>query len=727
MQSALSDQTPGLADRLRDAHGKDRRLDPADFYASWFRAPTSSSYFFLFKKNLTVTNLQFAELVALLRTHTSFRDGREPRPSLHFVSTSDFKDKTRRLLTALGGRSKKSTQDDVWARCNLFEELWGDLYERTVALDAFYGSCVAFFPPALSLDLRAVCAESGYIHSCGPSVWVRKVRKARNGEELLKGVRSHIGSDPAKRTFFAVYSHEDFTGFDREQASELRHGLDDVKVWVEKYWIGGDRLVSVLQRIDREMGEDVEVAGAGDYRISRKAVEADPNIDPTRSLWLLVDRGVHPSGRRPTSERYYICYEQLWKNENPFHGFDENKPAWRAHTTLPHTLTAAMLNITRPYQPPGAVQHLMDPFVGSGTTLLEAAKYPNIRPAGADIDPLAPRLIGDNFAFFCMSAEQLDAIHQHLKHVVVFLEGEERPELRNARQALVDETERRRLLSDTAANRHAKETYTWAEGLVAGIAGNPSAELTLDDRQLGDLEARDDFVERLYFYIALRAVRRSVGARQSDASRSYRAAWISEARVLLRQIEHLAGRTRQVTRGDDGQWRWFHGAYSNECAISPALLAAAAEKAKTGVEVLDALESNRSEAVDLYITDPPYGFNTDDDPHTLAQLYRHIVQHAFEALRDGGQLVLALPDQSFVGREPAFFAHRNFVQQLIASVSHETGRELLGSAEVLPSEPDVYKAPYYWESDRALRRAVLHYRVGRTGVGVRNASNPAGE
>ena len=56
-------------------------------------------------------------------------------------------------------------------------------------------------------------------------------------------------------------------------------------------------------------------------------------------------------GGRPvaSSKRFLICYKQEFRNENPFHIFDENKPAWVSHTTAPHALTAAMLNIARPF------------------------------------------------------------------------------------------------------------------------------------------------------------------------------------------------------------------------------------------------------------------------------------------------------------------------------------------------------------------------------------------
>src|SRR5581483_7858763 len=122
-------------------------------------------------------------------------------------------------------------------------------------------------------------------------------------------------------------------------------------------------------------------------------------------------------------ERFYHCYEQEFKNSSPFHPFDENKPAWRAHTTLPHTLTAAMINIALPYRGSSTV-NLCDPFVGSGTTVIEAAKYPYIAPTGSDNDPLVPQLAFDNAEFFGLDAAELRGLLGDLGRAIDLQGGE---------------------------------------------------------------------------------------------------------------------------------------------------------------------------------------------------------------------------------------------------------------------------------------------------------------
>jgi hypothetical protein len=228
--------------------------------------------------------------------------------------------------------------------------------------------------------------------------------------------------------------------------------------------------------------------------------------------------------------------------------------------------------------------------------------------------------------------------------------------------------------------------------------------------------------ERFLFYVGLRAVRRNVGGRERGDERArYRLAWLSEAKVLVRQIEQVVERYSKASISDkDDAVRVFPGFYSLECSVSPDFLGRLGERtdlARCG----NALDLEEDSAFDLIITDPPYGFNTAAHSEHLAALYCDFIRRALKSLRDQGQLVIALPDQSFIGREPAFFANRKFVERQVTALAHELDLELVSSSEVVPASPPIYNAPYYWESERALRRSIIHYRIGsRAAVRERN-------
>jgi len=95
----------------------------------------------------------------------------------------------------------------------------------------------------------------------------------------------------------------------------------------------------------------------------------------------------------------------------------------------------------------------------------------------------------------------------------------------------------------------------------------------------------------------------------------------------------------------------------------------------------------------------------------LAELYSQALMVIVDAPKSGGQLVLCLPDQSYTGRAIPFFTHELFVQRQIQVIAERLGREVT-KVPVEPRQPRASpEAPYYWESERALRRAILHLRI----------------
>jgi tRNA G10 N-methylase Trm11 len=116
---------------------------------------------------------------------------------------------------------------------------------------------------------------------------------------------------------------------------------------------------------------------------------------------------------------------------------------------------------------------------------------------------------------------------------------------------------------------------------------------------------------------------------------------------------------------------------------------------------------------DVVITDPPYGFNTDDNPEELARLYSAVIERMISALKDEGQLVLCLLDRSHTGRRSPFFTHKELITQQVLSIAEQATpkREVIIPAYAVPQQRQIFRAPYYWESERALRRAILHFRI----------------
>src|SRR5258708_2442297 len=181
------------------------------FFDHWFR-DSGKVFSFLFKKNLKVTNIQIAELVALFRTYTRSNCEKETLGDLHFLSTREFNENIERIVNTFPRQYQNSR-----SRFEIVAENYGDILKRTVVFEPYFGSCVVYLPCSLAVELHLICASSGYIHSCGANIYIRNVYKATK-EELYERLRKSFNNPNRShdlKTFFRAYSHEDFTEADR--------------------------------------------------------------------------------------------------------------------------------------------------------------------------------------------------------------------------------------------------------------------------------------------------------------------------------------------------------------------------------------------------------------------------------------------------------------------------------------------------------------------------------
>jgi tRNA G10 N-methylase Trm11 len=671
-------------------------FDAPTFVYEWFRR-RGSAYFFLFKKNLRVTNLQFAELLALVRRFVKASDTDDIR-DLQFTAVDDFNQTVTEIV-----ESFDRSPGDPRARYREIAKLYTALFRRTCVVTNFFGSCAIFLPPGLKLDLALVCGLSGYIHSCGRSVYIRSAYKSTT-KEFFKSLNEHLERFRGKETllFFAPYSHEDFTFYDRDRATELHHGRDDVKIFIEKYYMGSEPMVTVLKNMRARFKRQLVIPEPGDYREMHPKVRSASGVDQHRTLWLILDHEIRPSLKHPEdrphfspSEKvYFICYDQMYVNENPFHLFDENKPAWVSHTTIPHTLAGAMLNITMPWWPTRTRVLLGDPFVGTGTTWLETLKYPKISFFGGDASVIAPMLAQDNLYFFCLKHLELLKLIERLKNL--------------------KKLPRRGPGRSRVAATPAQAIYTWAEKLFRKIIKtSPLADSFVfapsDIRQLKRGRGPED---RLFFYVVLRTYIRHSTAFQRG-SEDWDDAYLAELDSLKQQLMDLAELRKRESFGivNPAKPTVLQAQYSLGCSLSVSLL----RKSRGALDAVPIYVRNARSLpkpkFDVIITDPPYGFNTEGKPEVLARLYSRAIRVMIQALKEEGQLVIALPDWSHTGRQVPFFAHKEFVTQQVLVAAEELGREVFSAAYMAPSPGSMFKPPFYWESDRALRRAVLHFRI----------------
>ena len=699
INSTPPDLVEGIASAFRDAF--DEQITPdygtsgigQAFFRVWMKQ-RGHAFFFLFKKNLNVTNIQFAELLALVSYYTTNTYTSQAAHSLQFVSSKEFAATVQALTEAFPTGGADNNERSVRVA-----ELYAPLLQNTVVVDPFYGSCSIYLPPHLHLDLRTVCGLSGYVHSCGRNVFVRNISKATK-VHFYEALRRHLKRYPrgSKRIFFTVYAHEDFTKYDEERRPDLRDGLDEVKIHVDKFFMGGEHLVEVLRDIRSKFYGQLAIPDTGDFRNQHQRLRKEADIDQDRTMWLITDYGVSNQDAQRRDERYFICYDQLYANENPFQIFDENKPGWYEHTTIPHTLMAAMINITMPYWPSQTVM-IGDPFAGTGTTWLEGIKYPQLEVRASDSSDLACSAALDNARCFAMDGQSIRKLATTIMRVAEKLEGAEQQ----------DGIHHQDLLSNEAqAEDLAKQIRNWA---------SETAEL-LDTHATTILSGEDDLINRILFYITLRTNKRHAPG-LSRGAEEWGKAFAREACTLSTQMKRLAdvkvqGKNVLVEAGALVE---CPGSYSRCVTLSLARLNDFLAKSNkiSPTRLMDARELGKkaddSSTYDIVVTDPPYGFNTDEGSEHLAGLYSTSLYAAIAALKSDGQLVICIPERSSIGKTPMAFTHKNIVTHQILALANEVNKEVLVPARAMPGPTALFGPPFYWASTRALSRSILHFRI----------------
>src|SRR5205807_727496 len=100
-------------------------------------------------------------------------------------------------------------------------------------------------------------------------------------------------------------------------------------------------------------------------------------------------------------------------------------------------LISAMINLTGATRPRKESLILSDPFVGSGTTWLEAMKLNDTIVTCTDKTPFAQIMANDNLEFFCLPPKTLRKVKDDLEIIIHHLQRPTPSELEDADSASV--------------------------------------------------------------------------------------------------------------------------------------------------------------------------------------------------------------------------------------------------------------------------------------------------
>lgn len=512
----------------------------------------------LMYKNLQVTNLWPTELISLLRIF-SLEENAKRKFDHAYVSFSSDEDYTVYLTELFYSLTRSLFGAKLIlkssARRNPINELtksivrdYGDILCSTLTINFLNCSSILNIPISRRIDLRQIIAQSGYIHSGGPSIYTSPVSEATI-EGLHDGLSCFLKRCPNKPIFVTPYAEEFFSPYDQYSPVSLRNGLNGVKIQLKKLHIGGTPLRTILANLKDMNGLENQLfvpLGLKDFAKERNDAS---NTDRDGSIWFIVDKGneisINSGKFFPNEQKQHLLvYYQAFLNDNQFILFKERKPGWYASITQPHSMAGAIVNVVRgtPFSKTHGTARphiILDPFCGTGTSLIEAAlRFENAIIIGLDNDERALRAIKDNFDFFSLEAGQIEKYVGLVKGGIDFLKV---PDPRDATRSLSKSASD--VLSE--CNRKQGETFDRNDPgtagfryvirlvnqiLIEGVGEHSDHEgrspsqrskndetlskriLTLVDTGFGELVNRELFAEktglmtRFIFYVLWRAV-----------------------------------------------------------------------------------------------------------------------------------------------------------------------------------------------------------------------------
>ncbi len=698
-----------------------------DFFDKWFKE-YGKSVVFIFQKNLKVTNIQFAELISLIKLNTFQNMVKLEPKNVSIATTFDFNGIIREILD-IYHTNKKGMLDEnelISIVYNNYFELIRDL----IVVDFYQGSAIVHLPYGLAIDLRNITFLSGYIKFSGENIYIRRITKANRSDfafSLRRFITKHKETIKANNEInfdFLLYAHEDFTLYDRKRPGlSFTYGLDDVKIYVEKFYIDSEPLLNTIYYLRDIFIGDIHFMEGGNY-LNNSPLSAN-------CIWLIIDRDIHSNDQNPDSNIYYICYYQLYKNESQFHIFDEDKPGWIDHTTLPHSLMASLINISNTFINNHSDRpiRVLDPFIGSGTIILEYLKYNNISIVGNDLNVLAKKAIEDNIKFFfeigLEGAVDLICFLYDFEEGLVKLVNSEitstkrytsdgsllKPELIKKCEKFFNKSPNNikkefKIFTKIEYKNHFTDLL---ELIYKSINLASKSNIKSDE-----ILPIDNYLIRILIYIALKANIRDKQAITRNTS-SINISFLEELKKFIFELNGYIGKIlKSISKNEETKnFIQFKSKYSSSLMLNHNINYSK-NKFNFRIENIDAIEFMKKEKFnqnkyDVLITDPPYGFNTNEDLKVFSELFSKMIPQMIDLLDVNGQLILCLPNESFTGRRIFFFTTAKFITFQVLYHAQRLNRKVVNISSILPNIGKVGVKPYYWTSEKALSRNIVHF------------------
>jgi len=714
----------------------------------------SGALFFLFLKNTAVTNLVHSELAELVDLHATTRaDG-----AVRFMDVYSYAARLTAILeeawrnSPLTDVQKADPESIVEAVSNeLYSILDNDFRELiydTICVRNFFTSCAIYVPRSIEIDLIEVVASSGYIHSAGPLTWIRNSDEATL-HELSSSFSRFVEKypDQALPFYFTPYAKEFFDGAEALlSVASTRNGLDGVRLKLGRHHLNGITLSDALKALEIAHDGKIVIPTGSDENYLKE--RANCNAYPFCTLWLIVDHDSLPSEGAANSVRsrksYVISYVQVARNHSQLVTLKERKPAWFAPNTLPHTLSKAMLNIAQSHLnlADGETAAVLDPFCGTGTTLIDAATtFENCVLVGMDRNPISSRLTNDNLQFLAWGERELQTFDDELSSFgTIFSQMWDANEISLKRLGEQFDAESVNAPEDWHIVREVCAytldlIYQELSGTLfdVGKALQSILDEQFSDQLLSQLNHSSfELRSRLMFYIVWRALANNQFRLRLNYSAAKFAVTneISDTQREIRSLRDLARSSEWVREKRYSKYNLKLGSYSPEFSFDHSVFANVkwhnpSDQLQPLIErvrksrgrnivvkrVSDSVRelAKTKNVFDVIIMDPPYGINVSEGGGNRFLL--DLFPNAVAALRSGGIILTTLPEFNKNGGGTSYFQSYEFASTQIGEAARQIGRI---PSEIVPREHIVNmygKNRWYWASPNALERSIVAFKI----------------
>lgn len=697
----------------------------------------NGSIFFLLSKNLSVTDISSAELIHLCEENCflfpEYKNG-ENAVVPDFLDDSQYTKYIENLLLPFSFAKVAGDEIEGYIAkvSSEISKYHFDFLTKTIAFDRLYTSVLFHIPRSLSVNIEIIVARSGYIHCAGPSIYARRAEKAAESE-ILDNISEYLDSNLNKQCYFVPYSKSHFSLYqENDYFISPRNGLSEIQFELNKQFIGSHQFSDVLLNIKKKFSDRVHFAEG----VDAYDTERENGKEFETSVILLYDNRFTNTGGgnfSPSSDRLFFIFEQAIVNTNQLNIFKERKPAWAGPVTLPHTLSAAIVNIIRTKIPSTDANYcplVIDPFCGTGTCLFDASvRMPNARIVGFDRNSVSPILVADNLRFFRSDPDLLQNDVENL--VTTITDIISRDDQRHGKSSRTAEKVRQ-----ASAQLRAKKAMASLQLVRAALhAADPNERADIARRKIYEGGFSEEILQQLknselfdniLFFLSWRALAQGIDPQGLPDNIILNELEI-ELRRFLDEIAHLIQLSSlDVIKELDG-FSISKGVWGTQTSIAKSAWPSFLELSESEInkdmgmpgrvsvcnvqDSVKALKRLKGE-VDVVIGDPPYWFNTDGaDAFEAQAFYSDFIESAVESLKDGGQLALAVLQYSRNGRTVPFYQTRGAITRKVISTAHKLNKRVVSFAKARGGRLSMSEPPFYWNSRSVLSRRILWFMI----------------